>query len=63
MEYHIPSMSNISGSISTAAIWNTSVLRNEIAAEIKPLFSAVKNDEPNIEKPANKNENEKMKNA
>ena len=39
------------GRISTTDNWNTSVLKNEIAADIKPLFKAVKNDEPNILKP------------
>ena len=42
----IPSNPRISGSSMTAANWNTSVRRNEISAEIKPLFNAVKKDEP-----------------
>lgn len=34
--------------------WKTSVLKNEIIAEITPLFSAVKNDEPKMLNPANR---------
>ncbi len=41
----IPSIPKIIGSIYIIAIWNTSVLINEIIAETTPLFSAVKNDE------------------
>ena len=44
-------MPNISGRIITAAIWNSSVLENEIAAETKPLLSAVKKDDAKILKP------------
>ena len=47
----------------TEAVWNTSVRKKEIAAEISPLPSAVKNDEANILKPANKNANENSRNA
>lgn len=50
-EIHIPFIPKIIGRISTTDNWNTSVLKNEIAADIKPLFKAVKNDEPNILKP------------
>ena len=46
------------GSINTVIIWKTAVLDVEIIAEISPLFNAVKNDEPKILKPANKNPNE-----
>ena len=42
----IPSNPRISGSSMTADNWNTSVRRNEINAEIKPLFNAEKKDEP-----------------
>ena len=63
IEYQIPSICKNTGRISTAAIWNTSVRRNEIAAEISPLLSAVKNDEPKIENPAKRNENENIENA
>lgn len=45
-ENQIPLMPNIIGSTSTQASWNTSVLRKEMAAEMGPLFSAVKNAEP-----------------
>lgn len=33
------------------ATWNSSVLKNEIAPDTIPLFSAVKNDELNILNP------------
>ena len=45
-ETQIPFMSNIIGRISTQASWKTSVRKKEIAAEIGPLFSAVKKAEP-----------------
>lgn len=38
----IPLMPRSSGRRSTAASWNTSVRRKEIAADISPLFNAVK---------------------
>ena len=38
----------------TAAIWNIKVLKKEIRADIKPLFNAVKNDEPKMAIPENK---------
>ena len=47
----MPFMPIISGRIITAAIWNSSVLENEIAAETKPLLSAVKKDDAKILKP------------
>ena len=59
----MPSSCQISGSSSTAATWNTSVRKNDISAEVSPSFSAVKNEEPKIEKPENRNENEKIANA
>ena len=46
------------GKIKTAATWKTNVLKNEIIAEIGPLFKAVKKEEPKIANPANKNEKE-----
>ena len=52
-----------SGSVNTAITWKTSVLKNEIIADIGPLLRAVKKDEPNIANPANKKEKEKIKNA
>ena len=41
-----------------AAIWNTSVRRNEMSAGVRPSFSAVKNDEPRMATPASRNEKE-----
>ena len=62
IEIHIPLILKKTGSISTAEIWNTSVRKNEISAEIRPLLSAVKKEEPKIDIPANRNEKEKMRN-
>ena len=45
-EHQTPLIPRISGSRRTIAIWKTSVLRNEISAESRPLFNAVKNAEP-----------------
>lgn len=61
--YQMPSTSNRSGRRMTEDVWNTSVRRKEIAAEMKPLFSAVKNDEAKILKPANRKAKEKSRNA
>ena len=61
MEYHTPSSSKNIGSISTPSIWNTSVRKNEIAADARPLLSAVKKEEPKIQNPDIKNEKEKMR--
>lgn len=58
-EAHIPSTLKISGKSRTAAIWNTSVRKNDMSAEISPLFSAVNIDEPNMDIPANRKETEK----
>ncbi len=63
MEIQIPSTSNTSGRSITAAIWNTSVLKNDISAETSPLLSAVKKDEPNIAIPENRNENDAKRKA
>ena len=43
--HQIPSIPKIIGRISTDEVWNRSVRKNEIAAEIAPLFKAVKNDD------------------
>ena len=43
------------GKSNTAPIWKTRVRKNEIKAEIKPLFNAVKKPEPKIASPQNKN--------
>ena len=42
----IPSNPKMSGNSKIAANWNTSVRRKEMSAEIRPLFNAVKKDEP-----------------
>lgn len=47
----IPSRPKMSGSSNTEAIWNTRVRKKDIAAEIPPLFSAVKNADANIFNP------------
>ena len=60
MDIQIPSSSNTSGNKITAAIWKTNVLKNDMTAEIRPLLSAVKNDEPKMAKPAKRKLNEKM---
>ena len=61
-ESQIPTTCKLSGKRSgrtrTAITWKSRVLKNDISAEIGPLLSAVKKDEPKIAKPANKNENE-----
>ena len=57
-EAQIPSSPHTSGNNITAAIWKTSVLKNEMTAETSPLLSAVKNDEPNIASPENRKLNE-----
>ena len=51
METQIPSTPMIKGRIKTNEIWNTSVRQKEMIAEIIPLLSAVKKEEPNIENP------------
>lgn len=56
IEIQIPSRPPKSGSSKTAAAWNTTVRKNEIAAETPPLFNAVKNDEPKIAYPEKRNE-------
>ena len=52
----IPSTPIIAGRISTHPISNMNVLTNEIVADMTPLLSAVKNAEPNMLYPLNKNE-------
>ena len=59
----IPSIPKTSGNRSTAPTWNTSVLKNEIIAEMIPLFNAVKKDEPKMLKPLSKNEIMNRRNA
>ena len=55
--YQMPSMSSTMGSTSTANTRNTSVRRKEIAAEMAPLFNAVKNAEEKMLKPHSRKEN------
>ena len=57
MDSQMPSTSQNSGKISTAADWNTNVLKNDIEAETSPLFSAVKNAEAKMANPENRNDN------
>lgn len=45
-ENQIPSIPKIMGKISTAATWNSRLLKNEIRAEVSPSFNAVKKDDP-----------------
>ena len=47
----IPSIPKRSGSRQTAAIWNTSVRKKEIAADTAPLLRAVKKEEAKKLKP------------
>ena len=62
-ENQIPfSLKNI-GKMVTAKTWKSSVLKNEISAETKPLFNAVKKPEPKIFTPKTKKEMAKILNA
>ena len=63
IESHIPFRPKNKGKTRMHAIWKISVRINEIAADIKPLLSAVKNDAPKKDIPQNKNENENIVNA
>ena len=47
-ESQIPSIFHIKGIINTAAVWNKSVLKKDISAEVRPSLSAVKKEEPKI---------------
>ena len=60
---HIPLIPKNIGRMSREPTWNSRVRKNDMVADKIPLLSAVKNDEPRMEKPENKNENEKMENA
>lgn len=62
-DHHIPSSPWKIGIMITAAILKIKVLRKDIAADIPPLLSAVKNDEANIVKPLNMNASENILNA
>ena len=63
IDTQIPSTSNRSGKMTTADIWNTNVLKKEMSADTSPLFSAVKNEEPNIAIPANRKEKANIEKA
>ena len=63
MAYQMPSTPRSRGRRMTEDVWNTSVRKNEMAAEISPLPSAVKNDEAKMLNPANKNAKENSRNA
>ena len=58
IESHKPSNSRINGKVNIITIWNTSVLKNDIAADTNPLFKAVKNDDAKIFNPLIKYDNE-----
>lgn len=58
MDIHMPSIPHSRGRIRTAAAWNSSVLKNEINADVSPSFNDVKKDEPKIAVPANRKEKE-----
>lgn len=58
IESQTPSMSKKIGKIITEPTWKTRVRKNESAAEIAPLPSAVKSDEPKIPKPVKTKESE-----
>lgn len=49
--HHMPSGPSAIGNSIIAAAWNTSVLENEVIADIAPLPSAVKNPEAKILNP------------
>ena len=55
-ESHTPSIPRIRGSSRTTAIWNTSVRKNEIAADTAPSLKAVKKEEAKMLKPQIKND-------
>ena len=63
MEDQMPFTFQKRGRIRTAAIWNTSVLKKDIDAEISPSFNAVKKDELKMANPEKRNEKEKMEKA
>ena len=63
MAHQMPSTPKKTGRISTDADWNTSVRRNEMAAETAPLFSAVKKPEVKMLKPASRNDHANSRKA
>ncbi len=58
----MPSNFHTSGRIKIAGIWNRKTREKERTAEIKPLFKAVKKDEPKMENPAKRKLKENKKN-
>ena len=54
IDAQMPSIPKNPGRIKTAATWNTTVRRKDIAADTGPLLSAVKKDELKILKPHKK---------
>ena len=58
MDAHIPDAPMIKGKTMIAPTSNTSVRKKEIAADMVPLLSEVKNEDPKIEKPMSKNAKE-----
>ena len=61
--HHIPFLPKQIGRIIMESVWNMSVRKKEIAADIPPLFSAVKKDDANMFIPESTNENAKHLNA
>ena len=59
----MPSTPQNRGKNITAAIWNTKVRRKEIAAETRPLLSAVKKEEPKIANPEKRKEKANIEKA
>ena len=50
----IPTLPSTNGTIKTVKIWKTSVLKNEMIAEVMPSFSAVNRDDEKILNPESK---------
>ena len=63
IDHQIPFNPQIMGKIMTAATWITSVRRKAMAADVSPSLRAVKNEEPKIANPENRNETENMEKA
>lgn len=63
MAHQIPFKPQIIGNTRTENIWNTSVRKNEIAADTPPLFKAVKNEDVKILIPDKTKEKENIWNA
>ena len=63
IESQIAFLPNTAGKMNIARIWKSSVLKNDIAAEIAPLLSAVKNAEPKMLNPIIKYDVENIRKA